>query len=111
MNIRLSNILKTFSYISVAISIVLIFAMIFRGSLYTSLHYKYSSIESFFYNNYIYKFNFTSLLFIPIITIILTPLARVVLSIFEYIYEKNTKFVFITLIVFFLLMISLFLIS
>lgn len=111
MNIRLSNVLKIFTYLSIAISIVLIFIMVFKGSVYTHFPYKYNSIEAFLYSNYILHFNFTSILFVPIIIIIWAPLARVMLSILEYIYEKNIKFVFITLIVFSLLIISLFLIS
>ena len=70
--------------------------------------YKYTSIYNFIYINYIQHLSLTSFVFIPIIVLILTPLVRVIFSIFMFKQERDIKFVYITSFVLVILLISIF---
>lgn len=104
---------KYISYIlRIGVSLSFILALI--GIIFSFSHnrishiYKYTSIYSFFYINYIQHFTLTSFVFLPILILILTPLSRVIFSIFMFKQEKNTKFVYITSLVLIILLISIF---
>jgi uncharacterized membrane protein len=106
---------KYISYIlriGVGLSFILAIIGIFLSlnSNKTGKIYKYTSIYNFIYINYMKHLSLTSFVFIPIIVLILTPLLRVIFSIFMFKQEKNIQFVFITSFVLIILLISIFII-
>ncbi len=105
-NIYISYILRIGVSISFILAIVGILLSLKTNNI--SKIYKYKSIYMFFYINYIQHFTLTSFLFIPIIVLILTPLSRVIFSIFMFQKEKDIKFVYITSFVLLILLISIF---
>ena len=109
-NIKIGYLLRYSVLITLILSIIGIIVVSYIYIPSITYHKSYNSIYSFINYN-INHITIRSLLFIPIVVMILTPILRVALSIFLFKKERNYKFVIITSIVFLILITSVLIIS
>ncbi len=109
MEIIIGYTLRTGVLISISLALIDLILIFIRGSVN---YYTGSYQNTFTFLNFIFgHFSFLTLLFIPIIILIITPVTRVLLSIFLFLKNKDYILSITTLTVFIILLISIFIVA
>ncbi|MHB8443291.1 MAG: DUF1634 domain-containing protein [Patescibacteria group bacterium] len=109
MEVIIGYVLRTGVIVSISLALIDLIIIFTKGSIN---YYTSSYQNTFSFLNLIFgHFSFLTLLFIPIIILIITPVTRVLLSIFLFLKNKDYILSITTLTVFIILLISIFIVA
>ncbi len=109
MEVIIGYVLRTGVIISISLALIDLILIFTKGNI---SYYTGSYQNTFTFLNFIFgHFSFLTLLFIPIIILIITPVTRVLLSIFLFLRNKDYILSITTLTVFIILLISIFIVA